>query len=178
MKISIEYDKLRCRGNVVELREVGLRTLDGKVVAKDLVRHPGAVVMVPILDDGSIVLIRNHRWGVQEELWELPAGTLNTGEDPLRAAGRELAEETGYSAQSLSPLGSFYSAPGISDERMHAYVARELTAGRQKLESDEAIRVEILAEADARQMILDGTIRDGKTIAALAMYWMLDSGAD
>jgi len=117
------------------------------------------------------VLIRNYRFAVGEDLWELPAGMLEKGEQPEACAARELTEETGYTAGRIEKLCEFYSAPGTSDERIHAYLATDLTDGRQRLEADEEIAVEVVAEADARRMILDGTIHDGKTIAALLMHW-------
>ena len=140
-------------------------------LGRDVVVHPGAVVMVPILEDGRIVMIRNYRHSVEEELLELPAGTRSPGESPIETARRELEEETGYRAESMHPLTEFYTSPGICTERMHAFVATHLTHVGQRLEEGEQIRPEIVEDAAARRMIADGALRDGKTIAALGTYF-------
>ena len=106
--------------------------------------HPGAVVVLPLLDDGRIVMIHNFRHTMEEELLELPAGTLAPGEPPIDAARRELSEETGYAAGSVEPFITFYTLPGICTERMHAFIATDLRAGEQRLEPGEQIRVEIV----------------------------------
>jgi ADP-ribose pyrophosphatase len=145
---------------------------DGRQVVREVVRHPGAVVIVPVLDDGSIVMIRNHRIAVEEELLELPAGKLEPAEraSPERAAARELEEETGYTCRTLERLGEFYTSPGFANELMHAFVAKGLREARQKLEPGEDIRVEIVAWAKAMELIDAGGVRDGKTIAALLLW--------
>ena len=146
----------------------------GATIERGLVQHPGSVVIVPVTDDGRIVMIRNHRWTVDKTLLELPAGTLTAGEDPLLAAGRELREETGYEAAKLQPLMAFYAAPGSSTERMWCYVATGLKQVGQQLEDDEQITVELVALADVPGLLRDGDIEDAKSIASLAR-WLLDS---
>jgi len=145
---------------------------DGKIVDRDFVHHSGAVVVLPVLADGSIVMIRNYRFAVGETLWELPAGLLETGENQADCAGRELIEETGFKAGKIEKLGQFYTCPGIADENMHAFLATDLMPGEQDLETYEQITVEILSEQKVRDMLLDGTIHDGKTIATLGLYWL------
>ena len=105
----------------VERRRVPTR--DGGSAIREVVVHPGAVVVLPFLDDGRVVMIRNRRFAVDETLWELCAGTLEPGEDPAVTAARELVEETGYEASSIEALTTFYTSPGICDERMYAFVA-------------------------------------------------------
>lgn len=141
----------------------------GRSVRREVVRHPGAVVIVPVLDD-NLVMIRNYRVAVDARLWEFPAGKLESGELPERAAARELEEETGYSAKSLRKLGEFYTSPGFADELMHAFVADGLTPCGQRLEAGEDIAVEIVSRREALQMAHDGRLRDGKSIAALLMW--------
>src|SRR5262249_10806842 len=97
--------------------------IDGHQRVLEVIRHPGAAVILPILDAGRIVLIQNYRPAIERELLELPAGTIDPPESPLTCALRELKEETGYTAQQISPLVSFYSTPGICDEQMHVFVA-------------------------------------------------------
>jgi len=171
------YDELVFAGSVAEVHKVGLRTPDGTVVQRDLIRYGGAAVVLPVLPDGSIVMIRNYRFAVDERLLELPAGMIEDHEAPEACAVRELAEETGYAAARVEKLGQFYTSPGSTDELMHAYVATELTGGRQDLERYEQITTEAFWPQDVRRMILEGTIHDGKTIAALALYWMREPPA-
>ncbi len=99
----------------------------GKTHHYDVVVHPGAVVILPVLADGRIVLIRNHRYTVEEELWELPAGTMEPDESPVETAKRELEEEAGYSAGRLTLLAEYYTSPGFTTELMRAYLATELS---------------------------------------------------
>jgi ADP-ribose pyrophosphatase len=136
----------------------------------DIIVHPGAAVILPVLDDGRLVLVRNYRVAVDQELIELPAGTLDEGEDPRTCAARELAEETGYRAGRIEPLVSFFSTPGILTERMYTFVASELTAGPTALEAGEQIRPATMTLGEALDAIGGGRIRDGKTILALLYY--------
>lgn len=148
----------------------------GRPVVREVVVHPGAVTILPLLDDGRIVLIRNQRLTIGQELLELPAGTLEPGEAPRDCALRELEEETGYRAATISPLCEFYTTPGICTERMWAFVARDLTHTQQNLQGAEQIRVCLLATDEVRRMLQAGEIEDGKTIAALGTYFLRDSG--
>ena len=166
------YRQLIYQGKIAAFHKVGLRMPDGRVVERDLVHYNGAAVVLPILPDGSIVMIRNYRFAVDEHLLELPAGVLEADEDPALCAARELTEETGYVAGRIEPLGMFYTGPGTTDERMFAFLADELAAGTQDLERYEEIAVEIVPADRVRRMILDGTLHDGKSIAALNLYWL------
>ncbi|NLX14255.1 MAG: NUDIX hydrolase [Phycisphaerales bacterium] len=139
-------------------------------VRRELVVHPGAVCIVPLLDPQNVLLIRNYRFSVDSELLELPAGTLEPSESPEACAARELEEETGYHAGHLEPVGRFYTSPGFTTELMYIFVADDLTAGPQRLEATERIRVEPMAVADALAACHDGRIIDGKTIAALSLW--------
>jgi ADP-ribose pyrophosphatase len=154
----------------VERRQV--RRPDGTVRIHDLVTHPGAVVVLPILDDGSIVLIRNWRPSVGRELLELPAGTLEPGEPPETCARRELEEETGYRAANVTAVAEFYTSPGICTERMHGFVARGLTATSQQLDAGEHIRVEVTPADKVLHLLSCGSFEDGKSIAMLSLHFL------
>ncbi len=143
---------------------------DGAPRTFDVIDHRGAIVVLPLLDDGRIVLIRNERPAVGESLLELPAGTLDAGEEPIACARRELTEETGYRAGRLRPLLTFYTTPGMTNERMHAFVAEELSPGQASPEPDERIEPVATTWDDALDAIRDGRIADGKTIATLLYY--------
>ena len=144
---------------------------DGDPIERDVVVHPGAVVVLPLLDRRRLVMIRNFRYTVQERLWELPAGTMDAGEAPLDTARRELEEETGYRAAAMRALTEFYTSPGILTERMHAFVATDLTWVGHQLEASERIEVETVALDEVRRRLIAGEFRDGKTIAVLGMYF-------
>ena len=150
----------------------------GQTVTRDVVVHPGAVTNLPVTDDGRVVLIRNYRFATDGELLELPAGTLEPGEPPERCALRELEEETGYRAGRLEPLCEFYTTPGICTERMWVFVATDLTKTRQNLQGHEEIRVDVIDGDEVRRMLCDGEIEDGKTVAALGMYFLRQDGTD
>lgn len=143
---------------------------DGGEIARDIVRHPGAVAILPLLDDGRVCLIQNHRVSVGQTLIELPAGTLEPDEDPAVAAARELREETGYCAQRIELLAVLYMSPGILDEKMHFYVATGLTAGPQNLDPGESIVPLRTSWNAVLTMLRDGRIQDAKTMAALLYY--------
>ncbi len=141
-------------------------------IERDIVVHPGAVVILPLLTDADVVMIRQVRVAVGGELLELPAGTLEPGEAPRQAAERELEEETGYRAAVLQPLCQFYTTPGICTERTWAFVARDLRPTAPRRDATEQIRTEIMDLQDLWRSIAAGTLEDGKTIATLATYWM------
>jgi len=167
-----EYDELVFDGKVAKVHNVGVRMPDGRVVARDWIHYPGAAAILPVLADGSIVLIRNVRFAVAETLYEVPAGMLEPDEDPGVCAARELTEETGYTAGALEKLGQFYTGPGTCDEVMHVFLATDLADGPQDLETYERIEVEVQPAERVREMVRDGRIHDAKTIAALGMYWL------
>ncbi len=143
---------------------------EGQTVRREVIVHPGAVLILPLIDKENLVMIHNQRFAVKQELWELPAGTLEPGETPAQTAARELVEETGYRAALIEKLTAFYTTPGYSNELMYTFVANELTHVGQSLDDNERIRVEIVSWKKALKMVKDGTIIDGKTIAALLFY--------
>jgi len=163
---QVIYDGVKLRLEVHHLQN----SETGRRHKREVVVHPGAVVILGLLDDGRILLIRNRRYAIEQTLIELPAGTLEKGEDPMNCAGRELLEETGYLAGRLKPIGVYFTSPGILSEKMYAYAAYDLRKQEMALEEGEEIEVEPTALDEALRMIGDGRIQDGKTIATLLMY--------
>lgn len=140
---------------------------NGLKTYRDIVRHPGAVAIVPVLPDGRIVLVRQYRYAAGKPLLEIPAGTLEEGENPLECARRELIEETGYEASELTAILSCYMAPGYSDEVIHFYEARGLREVGMSPEEDESIEVEVSELGEIIRMIEENIIEDAKTIIGI-----------
>jgi len=162
--------ELRYHGKRFDVyREIQI-TPDGARHTRDIVRHPGAVAILPVLDDGRICLIRNYRISVNEALLELPAGTLERGEDPQHCAERELIEETGYRAKEIKLLTWFYMSPGVLDEKMYLYLATGLEAGDAAREAGEDIENLLVTWDEAAAMMRDGRIHEAKTMVGL-LYW-------
>jgi len=157
-------------GKKVRLEVHHLQDDDGKRAKREVCVHPGAVVILPLLDENTVLLIRNKRYAVDQILLELPAGTLEPKEPPINCAGRELLEETGYLAKRLKPLASFFTSPGILSEKMHAFVAYDLQKKVAALEEGEEIELQPVPLGGAIQMIKNGEICDAKSIAVLLMY--------
>lgn len=143
---------------------------DGQTTPREVIRHPGAVVILPLVDADHLCLVRNRRPSVGKTLLELPAGTMTPGEEPLAAAKRELEEETGYSAQTWRPLTWFYPSPGLLSEIMHLYVATDLTPGPAHPEADEDLEPVLVSWAQAGAWLRDGTLRDAKTMIGLLLW--------
>lgn len=150
-------------------RKYALELLDRDGHEFAVLRNPGSVVVLPILPGRQIVMIRSERPAVGRTLWELPAGTLDPGESPDAAARRELEEETGYRAATMTPLGRFYTSPGFTDELMTAFLGTELSHVGQRLEPDERLEVQPITVEEAMSMIDSGELCDAKTIAALLL---------
>jgi ADP-ribose pyrophosphatase len=153
-----------------EVVEVPQRTRDGKTAYRQIVRHPGAAVIIPLLEGHRVCLIRNERVAVGKTLIELPAGTIDPPEGPRATAVRELQEETGFTAKSWRELPGFYMSPGILNERMHVFVAEGLSEGDPSREAGEAIDNLIVSWAEAIAMAERGEIEDAKTLCALLLW--------
>ena len=151
---------------------------DGTVRPREVVIHPGSVVVVPLVHADEVCLVEVVRVAVGETLLELPAGTLDREEPLAAAAARELAEETGYRAGRIEPAGSFWMSPGILRERMHLFVAHDLVPGPQALEPGEQIRTRHVSWSDAVAMCRDGRIEDAKTIAGILLVEARRRAAD
>lgn len=157
-------------GIVVDLEQMEVNIGSKGWHLYQVVRHPGGVGVLPLHDDGTVTLIRQLRPAVDAELLEIPAGRLTPGEDPALCGHRELAEETGLSADALSPLGILHSSPGVFDEVIHLYLATGLSQGDADPEPYEEVETVRLPVEEAMRMASDGKITDGKTLAALLRY--------
>jgi ADP-ribose pyrophosphatase len=142
---------------------------DGVEFTREIVEHPGAAVLVPFIDADHLILVRQFRPAVDRTLLELPAGTLEAGEDPAACAARELVEETGFRARKMSPLGIVYPSPGVLGEAMHFYRAADLVPGESRLDPGERIEVVTMPVQELLAGIREGAITDGKTIIGLML---------
>jgi ADP-ribose pyrophosphatase len=156
-------------GKVLTLNIDTVTLPNGFTVDLEIVRHPGAAAVVPLKDNGTVVLIKQFRHAAGGFIYEIPAGKLHPGEDPMHCAARELEEEIGYVAGRLELLTSILTAPGFTDEVIHIYKATGMTAGRQQLDRDEVLEVLEISLEEAIKMIKAGTIRDAKTIVGLKL---------
>lgn len=154
------------QGKIVHLRLDQVRLADGSESKREIVGHHGAVCIVAV-HQGHILLVRQFRLPAGKVLLEIPAGTLEEGEEPAACAARELEEETGYWAGSLKPLFSAYLAPGYSTELIHAYVATNLTPGQAHMDDDVRMELTPLPIAEVERCILAGELEDAKTIASI-----------
>lgn len=163
------------KGRLFNVRVDKVLTSWGRLTVREIVEHPGAVVIIPLLDKESVVLVSQYRHAAGKVLLELPAGTLEVGEDPEKCACRELEEETGFIAGRMEKVAMLYLAPGYSTEKVHLYVASDLKKVGQKLEPDEKIRTMILKIDDVVNMIVKGEIEDAKTVAGIMLLKRLTS---
>lgn len=164
------------RGRLLELRVDRVRLPGGGHAEREVVHHPGAAAVLPIRQTGTdptVILLRQYRYAVGQALWEMPAGTLEPGEEPAACARRELREETGYLAGSLRPLGSIWTSPGFCDERVSLFVATELEPGEPDPEPGEVLEVEAVRLSSALDAVADGRIVDAKTTTSLLLTWRL-----
>ncbi|MDE1923444.1 MAG: NUDIX hydrolase [Gammaproteobacteria bacterium] len=155
------------RGRVILATTVTLRAANGRLFDHDLVRHPGAAAVVPVDAAGRVCLVRQYRLGVEDFLWEIPAGKLDAGEAPAACAVRELREETGVTAGTWSDLGRYFPAPAIFTEVIHLFLARDLEIGPPAPDADEELELRWLALDEAIDLVLRGEISDGKTALGL-----------
>jgi ADP-ribose pyrophosphatase len=145
---------------------------NGTVAELEMIRHPGAAAVLPFLsdpagDDPQVILLKQYRYAAEDFLYEVPAGRLNAGEDPLQCARRELKEETGCEAERITLLTTIYTTPGFTDERIHLFMAEGLTMGKAQPEADELIELETMPLSLALTMIRDGVLKDAKSALAI-----------
>lgn len=168
LKETTTSSELIFDGKILHLYRDDISLPNGEPAEREVIRHIGAVCVIPVTDDGYAVMERQYRYPVAEVILEIPAGKLDSrDEDHELAARRELEEETGYHAKEMIPLGKFYPACAYSDEAIWMYLAKGLTMGERHLDEDEFLDVELIPLKDLAQQVLDGKIPDAKTQIAV-----------
>jgi ADP-ribose pyrophosphatase len=165
LKSTVVYE-----GPVFGVRRDEVLEPGGVRATREVVTHSGSVVVLPVLDDGRVVLVRQYRHAARQYLWELVAGRIDCGETPKRAAARELLEETGYRAKRFSVFLDVFPTPGFVEERMFILLAEGLKAGEAQPEEDEKIEVRTYSVKELKQMIRRGKLRDAKSVAGILYY--------
>lgn len=158
-------------GRVFGVRRDEVIEPTGVHATREVITHPGSVVVLPVLPDKRILLIRQYRYATRQFLWELVAGRIDNNETPQRGAARELIEETGYRAKKLRVFLDVFPTPGFLEERMYILLAEGLTPGKAEPEEDERISCKAFTRKEAEQMIRRNTIRDAKSVAGLLYYF-------
>lgn len=158
-------------GRLINVRIDTIRMPGGTLRQREIVEHPGAVAVVPVLPDGRIVLVRQFRPAVGRQMLELPAGTVEPDEDYANTARRELAEETGYRPEAITELVRFFVSPGWCNEELVVFVAPDITPGEQSPEDDEEIDIEIVTADEIPGLMKSGEIADSKTMVGLSLYF-------
>ncbi|NEU30816.1 NUDIX hydrolase [bacterium LRH843] len=155
------------KGNVIKVQVEEVELPNGKTGTREIVKHPGAVAILPITKEGKLVLVRQYRKALDKTIVEIPAGKLEKNEEPLQSAKRELQEETGYLAGKLEYIVSFYTSPGFANELIYFYIAEELEEGPSRLDEDEFLDVMEVSLQEAEEMIRNEIIHDAKTLFAV-----------
>lgn len=155
------------KGAIFDMDQLTVELPNGKKVTRDVIRNPGASVIVPLTEDGQVIMVRQFRKPIESVLLEVPAGKMDPGEDPLQCAARELKEETGYTAKKLMKILTLHPAPGFADEVLHVFVACGLSKGESCPDEDEFIHAEVYEMDAVIKMIEDGAITDAKTICGV-----------
>ena len=169
-KASILKSEMIYEGKVFGVRSDQVAEPNGVKATRVVITHPGSVVVLPILKDGRIVMIEQYRHATRQYLWELVAGRIDQGETVKQAAARELKEETGYTAKRFTEFLDMWPTPGFLEERMHILLAQGLTEGQASPEEDEKIISRAYSVKQLRQMMKNGKLRDGKSIAGILYY--------
>lgn len=151
-------------GRIFSVSRLNVKLPDGREAIRDVVRHPGAVAVVALTDDGRICLVRQYRTAIDRVTVEIPAGKLDAGEDPLECAHRELLEETGYTAKKMAYLTSIATSVGFADEIIHLYMATGLEFGQSSPDADEFLNVDLVELPEFIDAVLDGRVEDAKTV--------------
>jgi ADP-ribose pyrophosphatase len=157
------------KGKKVSFQRDEVELQSGRKTQREFITHHGSAAIIPMLTDRQIILIKQYRYAVKNTLYEIPAGTMEAGETPVQCAHRELTEETGYTAKSLEKLIQFYPSPGISNELMYLFLAKDLEKVDKKPSSDETLEVVEAGIDDAIEMIRNGKIIDAKTICGILL---------
>lgn len=154
-------------GSFLTLHKDEIELPDGKKAVREYIRHPGASCIVPLTDEGNVIMVRQYRYPLGKVMLEIPAGKLDKGEEPLACAKRELSEETGAVAQEMIYLGALAVTPAYTDEIIHMYLAKGITFGKTNPDDDEFVEVEIIPLEKAVDMVLHNEIIDAKTQTAI-----------
>jgi ADP-ribose pyrophosphatase len=163
--------KIVFKGAVFGVRRDEVTEPTGVRATREVITHPGSVVVMPVLEDGRIILIQQYRYAARQFLWELVAGRIDPGETVRQGAARELIEETGYRAKRFREFLDIFPSPGFLEERMHILVAEGLTLGKAEPEEDERITAKAFTRVELERMIRRRTLRDAKSIAGLLYYF-------
>jgi ADP-ribose pyrophosphatase len=169
-KAKVLSSRVIYEGAVFGIRRDEIIEPSGVRTTREMITHPGSVVILPLLPDGRILLIQQYRYAAREYLWELVAGRMDPGENPRQAAARELIEETGYRAKRLRIFLEFFPTPGFLEEKMFLLLAEGLTPGKAEPEEDEKIISRAYSHEQLEEMIRKGKLRDAKTIAGILYY--------
>ncbi len=166
------------KGFILDVKKDIVRLPNGNTASRELIRHIGAVCVVPVTDDGNVIMERQFRYPIDQVITEIPAGKLDSkDEDRLDAIKRELREETGYEADNWIDMGIYYPAPAYSDEKITMYLARGLRRGERELDDDEFLNIIEVPLEDLKNDIMSGKITDGKTqVAILKAFQILKEG--
>ena len=167
MKFHVHHRRTLRKGRVFDITLENVTFPNGFNADLEIIRHPGAAAIVPLMPDDRVLMLKQYRHAIGGFMWEIPAGTFNGREDPLVCARRELIEETGFSAARWEAIGAVTPVPGYSDEKIHLYLARDLTPAVQDLDQDEFLEVHRLPLMQVAAMIAQCEIQDAKTIAGI-----------
>jgi ADP-ribose pyrophosphatase len=170
MKFRVEAEREIHQARIVRVVAKDLLLPNGRRTTFTIIEHPGAVAIVPVHANGDVVLLKQFRPSIGEELYEIPAGTMEKGEAPLATAKREIIEETGFKAKSWKKIAEFYTAPGFCTEFMHVYLAQGLSPAHAEGDEDEILKPVRLSIDAALKLIRTKKIRDAKSIAGLLIY--------
>ncbi len=168
--IKVKNRDLIYKGKIIDFYKDTIQLPDGREVIWDYIDHKGAAAVVPVDDEGNIIMVRQYRNAIKKQTLEIPAGGLNPGEDPMVCAARELEEETGYTVKSIESLTNIYTAIAYCNEIIYVYFAKVGEKKEQHLDDDEYIEVKKYSIGELEKMILDGTIQDTKTISSILAY--------
>ena len=158
------------RGKIINLRQDKVKLSDGRETVREIVEHPGAVVILALTDKKEVVMIRQFRKPADEVLWELPAGKVEPGEDLKNCALREFEEETGYYPRKIKKLITFFSTPGFCNERLTLFLAEDLEKRNKNEDADEFIEVELIKPSEALKLVQENIIKDAKTIIGILYF--------
>ena len=170
-KGRVVSSKLVYKGPIFTVRRDIVSEPSGVKTMREMISHSGSVVVMPVLDNGKIVLIRQYRHAARQYLWELVAGRMDPGENIKQAAARELIEETGLRAKKMRVFLNFWPSPGFLEEKMFVLIAEGVTQGKAEPEEDEKIEAKAFSRAELEKMLRTGVLRDGKTISSLLFYF-------